>query len=217
MVATLPDFTPEQLAAIEKGKRLKAEGRLPSQLAKQADEVLPPATPMTWAVSDPACLIRLVDAAIESDGDIAFAAKRLGCPEDVSYALQNSSEWTATFEKRCHFLITLKGRVKALKALSDKVEQDGNAYTFKVLHDTAPKEDLSEDEKRRMTAFSGMTRAELRDEVARHQAIMQGYQERLSAGKSPPPAAMQAVIEDVIGPMLPLPTTTEEWEAQNPE
>src|SRR5689334_24088501 len=144
MVATLPGVTPEQLAAIEKGKRLKAEGGLPSQLAKQADEVLPPATPMTWAVSDPACLIRLVDAAIESDGDIAFAAKRLGCPEDVSYALQNSSEWTATFEKRWHFLITLKGGVKALKAVSDKAVKDGNAYKLTEVGQSEAQDELVE-------------------------------------------------------------------------
>lgn len=211
--------TEEAITALLKSDSKRIKALVLGREARKPDEVIPPAAleKIEWSVSDPACLMLLVDAAIAAEGDIAAAATRIGCPPDISYALQNSGDWMTTYEKRCHFLITLKSRVRALKAMSEKVEQDGNAYTFKVLHDTAPKDDLTEDEKRRMAVFAGMTRAELRDEVGRHEAIMRGYQERLSAGKSPPPAIMEAVIQDVIGPMAPLPTNTEEWEAQNKE
>jgi hypothetical protein len=203
-------LTPEEQAEMEaleaalgtpKNRGVGKKGKI--QQAVEPTEIIPAPPPVEWSVSDPACLVRLIDAAITADGDIAHAAAVVGCPEDISYALQTSGAWDAMWDKRCHFLITQRARVKGLKALAEKVSEDGNAYTFKVLHDTAPKEDLSEDEKRRAAAFARMAPAELLREIERREKVLVGFRERLEAGRSPPPDRLKQIQQEVVSVMDP--------------
>jgi hypothetical protein len=167
-----------------------------------ATEVLPPPAPQgEWSASDPSCLVRLIDAAIRAEGDVDHAARVMGCPADVALALQADPAWDQTWDRRCHVLITQKQKVRGLKAVAEKVASEGNAYGLRVLADIAPKDDLTDDEKARITSLRSLTPSELVKEIDRRLTVLMGFRNRLTAGKAPAPESVAGLVSSLIGPL----------------
>ena len=191
-----PDLTPEQKAA------LLAKYTKPAKVLEPT-EVLAPTPASEWSSHDPACMDRLIRACITAslEGHKGPAVwiegqRASGCPQDVYEALRADSKWPIRYRQ-----LVQEDVILADLAASSHSAMDQGPYGVAQMLNTAPKEDITDDEKRRAASFARMGPAELLKEVERHEAVMLGFKEKLLAGKSPPPSKVRELAESAVGLM----------------
>lgn len=163
-----------------------------------------PSVPGDWSPHDPGAMDRYIHACIKASRDKMaepFEAGRLacGCPPDVAASYRADPRFTTRFQQLTHETIYLANLPAAMEAAM----QDGGAYGVAQMRQAAPKDDLTDDEKRRAAAFSAMGPAELLREIERREKILSGFRERLQAGRSPPPERLARVQQEVVSVMDP--------------
>src|SRR6188472_2882169 len=106
--------------------------------ARKAEVVTPEVIPTD--PRNPAFRERVIVAIVKAAGDVERALQDIGVSWEVYKQVTDHSDWDKEVERTHHRMVVQPLLSAGKAAVMQKVIEDGNAYSLKMLYDTAPKE-----------------------------------------------------------------------------
>ena len=146
---------------------------------------------------NPAFRERVIVAIVKSAGDVDAALRSIGCSWEVYKQVTDHSDWDKEVERVHHRMVVQPLLAAGKAAVMQKVVEEGNAYSLKMLYDTAPKDKLNEEDAAYLDSMSGAPRNILLREANKLAKEAANLIESLEGGRRPSKQMTDQIVREV--------------------